>query len=50
MAVLFRRSPALTADAVARSPAVSPSLFGVTAAEFDALFADDARSWSRVSS
>jgi DDE superfamily endonuclease len=30
----------LTADAVARSPAVFPSLFGVTAAEFEALFAD----------
>ena len=30
----------LTADAVARTPAVFPSLFGVTAAEFEALFAD----------
>lgn len=30
----------LTADAVARSPAVFPSLFGVTAAEFETLFAD----------
>ena len=30
----------LTADAVARFPAVFPSLFGVTAAEFETLFAD----------
>ena len=30
----------LTADALARFPAVFPSLFGVTAAEFEALFAD----------
>jgi hypothetical protein len=30
----------LTADAVARTPAVFPSLFGVTADEFEALFAD----------
>lgn len=30
----------LTADAVARSPAVFPNLFGVTAAEFETLFAD----------
>ena len=30
----------LTADAVARHPALFPSLFGVTAAEFDTLFAD----------
>ena len=30
----------LTADALARYPAVYPSLFGVTAAEFETLFAD----------
>ena len=30
----------LTFDALARFPAVFPSLFGVTAAEFDTLFAD----------
>ena len=30
----------LTADAIVRFPAVFPSLFGVTAAEFETLFAD----------
>lgn len=30
----------LTADAIARRPAIFPSLFGVTAAEFDILFTD----------
>jgi len=31
----------LTADAIARAPAVFPNLFGVTAAEFEALVAHD---------